>query len=155
MEDQGHITGKEQYVETKYDREHLMVSRTKAYDIVKEIDEEYTPEAVVRIGRSLRVSKDVLFLWVEDHVSGARKSTPTSLPVARTRSGSYSWRGEVGPSTECMLIKVVSPFYRQTKGPQHLGPRLVDQPDQITDPQARESLESSAGISWGGSGLEK
>ena len=95
---QGDKTDREQYVDTKYVREHLMVSRTKAYDIVKEIEEEYAPEAVVRIGRSVRVRKDVLFQWAEDHDSGARKSTPTSLPVARTRSGSYSWRGEVGPS---------------------------------------------------------
>ncbi len=95
MEYQGSRTDKEQYVDAKYIREHLVVSRTKAYDIVSEI-EEYAPEAVVRIGRSVRVRKDVFCRWVEGQASGVR--TPTSLPVGHTRSGSYSWRGEVGPS---------------------------------------------------------
>ena len=98
MKNQGGVKDREQYVDTKYVREHLMVSRTKAYDIVKEIEEEYAPEGVVRFGRSLRVRKDILFQWVEDHVPGVRKSTPALPSVGRTRSGAYTWRNEVGPS---------------------------------------------------------
>ncbi len=98
MENRGDKSDKEQYVATKYARERLMVSRTKAYEIVKEIEDEYAPEAAVRIGRSLRVRKDVFCRWVEDQVPGVRKPTPTSSPGGRVRSGAHTWPGEVGPS---------------------------------------------------------
>ena len=96
MEYQGGRTDKEQYVDTKYIREHLVVSRTKAYEIVKEIEEGYAPEAVVRIGRSLRVRKDVFCRWVEGQASGVR--TPTPPPVSRRRARAYAWPVGVGPS---------------------------------------------------------
>jgi len=98
MEKQGGITGKEQYVDTKYVREHLMVSRTKAYEIVKEIEEGYAPEAVVRIGRSLRVRKDVFCRWVEGQASRTRTPEPGSLPARRRKTKPYAWRVGVGSS---------------------------------------------------------
>ncbi len=58
---------KEQYVDTKYLREHPMVSRTKAFGIAKEIESACTPGAVIRFGRCLRVRKDVFFDWVNEH----------------------------------------------------------------------------------------
>ncbi len=70
MEKQGGKTDKEQYVDTKYVREHLMVSRTKAYEIVREIEEEYAPGAVLRFGRCLRVRKDVLLRWIDEQCAG-------------------------------------------------------------------------------------
>jgi hypothetical protein len=96
MENQGGITGKEQYVDAKYIQEHLMVSRTKSYEIVQEIEEGYALGAVVRIGDCLRVRKDVLCHWVEGQASGAR--TPTPPPVSRRRARAHAWPVEVGPS---------------------------------------------------------
>ncbi len=70
MEKQGGVNDKEQYVGPKYVQESLMVSRTKAYGIVKEIEETYAPGAVIRVGRCLRVRKDIFFRWVEGQVPG-------------------------------------------------------------------------------------
>jgi hypothetical protein len=66
MENQGGAVNKEQYVDNKYVQEHLMVSRTKAYEILKEIEKTYAPVGVIRIGRCLRVRKDVFFRWVDE-----------------------------------------------------------------------------------------
>ena len=70
MEKQGGVNDKEQYVGPKYVQESLMVSRTKAYGIVKEIEQARTPGGVIRVGRCLRVRKDVFFRWVEGQVPG-------------------------------------------------------------------------------------
>jgi len=70
MEKQGGVNDKEQYVGPKYVRDHLMVSRTKAYEIVKEIEQARTPGGVIRVGRCLRVRKDIFFRWVEGQVPG-------------------------------------------------------------------------------------
>jgi hypothetical protein len=102
MKSQGDKSFKEQYVDTKYVREHLMVSRTKAYEIVKEIEDEYAPEAVVRIGRSLRVRKDVFCQWIEGQASGVR--TPRPLPVNRSRVESSAWPLGFGPSFHRCLL---------------------------------------------------
>jgi hypothetical protein len=66
MKNQRGTTNEVQYLDTKYVREHLMVSRTKAYEIRKEIEETCAPSAVVRIGRCLRVRKDVFVRWVDE-----------------------------------------------------------------------------------------
>ncbi len=64
----------EQYVNTKYIQEHLMVSRTMAYQIMKEIEETYAPGAVIRIGRCLRARKDVFIRWVDEQGIGGKDS---------------------------------------------------------------------------------
>ena len=97
MEKQGGVNDKEQYVGPKYVRDHLMVSRTKAYEIMREIENEFAPEAVVRIGRCLRVKKDVFHRWVEGRASGPR--TPTQQPARRRGAGTYAWRVGVGSSS--------------------------------------------------------
>ena len=74
MEKQGGVNDKEQYVGPKYVRDHLMVSRTKAYEIMREIENEFAPEAVVRIGRCLRVRKDVFFRWIDEQGAGGESS---------------------------------------------------------------------------------
>ena len=57
------------YVSTKFIQECLEVSRTKSYEIMTEI-EDTIPDAVIRLGRCLRVRKDVFFRWVNEHSSG-------------------------------------------------------------------------------------
>jgi hypothetical protein len=53
------IDGK--YVNGKYVRNYLAVSRTKAYEIILEIEEGRRERSdVIRFGRSLRVRKDAL-----------------------------------------------------------------------------------------------
>jgi hypothetical protein len=71
MEHEGSEVNKEQYVGAKYVREHLMVSRTTAYEIMREIEEVYAPSADFRHGRSLRVRKDVFLRWVSEHCGEA------------------------------------------------------------------------------------
>jgi hypothetical protein len=66
MEHEGNEANKEQYVDNQYVREHLMVSRTKAYEILREIEETYDPGAVFRYGGCLRVRKDVFWRWVAE-----------------------------------------------------------------------------------------
>ena len=72
-----HAPGKsseEQYVGTKYIRQCLDVSRTKSYEIVKEI-EDTCPGNIIRLGRCLRWPKDFLFPWIYEHsvrLGGAR-----------------------------------------------------------------------------------
>jgi hypothetical protein len=66
MEYEGNEANKEQYVDNQYVRERLMVSRTKAYEIMREIEGVYEPNAVFRYGRSLRVRKDVFWRWVAE-----------------------------------------------------------------------------------------
>ena len=61
----------ERYVDGKYIREHLSVSRTKAYEIICEVEKRsHEREAVLRIGRSLRVRKDVFERWIFEHGTG-------------------------------------------------------------------------------------
>ena len=67
MAHEGNETNKEQYVDNQYVRERLMVSRTKAYEIMREIEETYDRGAVFRYGGCLRVRKDVFFRWVYEH----------------------------------------------------------------------------------------
>jgi hypothetical protein len=64
----------EQYVDNQYVRESLMVSRTKAYEIMREIEETYDPGAVFRYGGCLRIRKDVFFQWVNEHCGEAQDS---------------------------------------------------------------------------------
>ena len=56
-----------QFVDTKFIRERLMVSRTKAFEIAKEIEDAYAPGAVIRFGRCLRVRENAFYRWVNDH----------------------------------------------------------------------------------------
>lgn len=74
MENQGGRVREEQYIDTKYIRERLMVSRTTAHKIMKEIEKTYAPDAVIRIGRCLRVRKDVFFRWVDEQGTGGEGS---------------------------------------------------------------------------------
>lgn len=74
IENQRARAREDQYVDTKYVQEHLMVSRTKAYEIVKEIEKNYAPNAVFRFGRCLRVRKDVFFRWVNEQSTGGENS---------------------------------------------------------------------------------
>ena len=50
MGHEGNEANKEQYVDNQYVRERLMVSRTKAYEIMREIEGVYEPNAVFRYG---------------------------------------------------------------------------------------------------------
>jgi hypothetical protein len=78
MEHEGNEASREQYVTTKYVQEYLMVSRTKAYEIVKEI-ENTDPEAVFRYGGCLRVRKDVFLRWVSEHCGEAQDSCASAF----------------------------------------------------------------------------
>ena len=72
-----HAPGKsseEHYVGTRLIGECLDVSRTKSYEIVKEI-EDTCPGALIRLGCCLRWPKDFLFQWIYEHsvqLGGAR-----------------------------------------------------------------------------------
>jgi len=66
MEHEGSEASREQYVDNQYVRQRLMVSRTKAYEIMREIEETYDPGAVFRYGGCLRVRKDVFWRWVAE-----------------------------------------------------------------------------------------
>ena len=72
MEHEDNEASKEQYVDNQYIRGHLMVSRTKAYEIMREIEETYDPGAVFRYGGCLRVRKDVFLRWVSEHCGVAQ-----------------------------------------------------------------------------------
>ncbi len=61
----------QQYVSTKSIQECLMVSRTKAFEIAKEIENAYAPGAVIRFGRCLRVRRDMFSRWVDEHSNGS------------------------------------------------------------------------------------
>ena len=63
-----------QYVDTKYIKEHLMVSRTKSFEIVREIEDTF-PDAVIRFGRCLRVNRDAFFRWVYEHSARSEESS--------------------------------------------------------------------------------
>ena len=68
-------SSEEQYVGTRFIKECLDVSRTKSYEIAREI-EDTCPSAVIRLGRCLRVRKNVSFRWVDQHrvqLGGARE----------------------------------------------------------------------------------
>ena len=65
----GEMSTEQQYVDTKYIRERLMVSRTKSFEIAKEIEAAF-PDAVIRFGRCLRVRKEDFVRWVNEHSSG-------------------------------------------------------------------------------------
>ena len=59
---------------TRFIQHCLDVSRTKSYEIVKEI-EDTCPGAFIRLGRCLRWPKDFLFPWIYEHsvqLGGAR-----------------------------------------------------------------------------------
>ena len=71
MEHEGNEANREQYVDNRYIRERLVVSRTKAYEIIKEI-EKTDPDAVFRYGGCLRVRKDVFLRWVSEHCGEAQ-----------------------------------------------------------------------------------
>ncbi len=59
------------YVDGKYIREFLSVSRTKAYEIILEIEEGRRKRGdVIRFGRSLRVRKDAVERWILEHGVG-------------------------------------------------------------------------------------
>jgi hypothetical protein len=64
-----------QYVDTKFIREHLMVSRTKSFEIAKEIENADAPGAVIRFGRCLRVRKDAFIRWVDVHGAGSDEAS--------------------------------------------------------------------------------
>ena len=64
-----HAPGKsseEQYVGTRLIRQWMDVSRTKPYEIVKEI-EDTCPGDIIRLERCLRWPKDFLFPWIYEH----------------------------------------------------------------------------------------
>jgi hypothetical protein len=64
-----HAPGKsseEQYVGTRLIRQWMDVSRTKSYEIAREI-EDTCPGALIRLGRCLRWPKDFLFQWIYEH----------------------------------------------------------------------------------------
>ena len=65
----------QQYVSTKSIQECLMVSRTKAFEIAKEIENAYAPGAVIRFGRCLRVRKDAFIRWVDVHSAGSDETS--------------------------------------------------------------------------------
>ena len=74
MEQVHNKSSEEQYVGTKYIRQWMDVSRTKSYEIVKEI-EDTCPGDIIRLGRCLRWPKDFLFPWIYEHsvrLGGAR-----------------------------------------------------------------------------------
>jgi hypothetical protein len=53
------------YVDGKYIRDRLSVSRTKAYEIILQIEKGSRERGeVIRFGRSLRVRQDALERWV-------------------------------------------------------------------------------------------
>ena len=65
-----HALGKsseEQYVGTRLIRQWMDVSRTKSYEIVKEI-EDTCPGDIIRLGCCLRWPKDFLFPWIYEHI---------------------------------------------------------------------------------------
>ncbi len=83
MEHENGMANEEQYLSTRHIQDSLQVSRTKAYEIMREIAEKY-PEAVIRLGRNLRVRKDVFLRFVsecstEDQSPPRRPSHPKSL----------------------------------------------------------------------------
>jgi len=71
----GEMSTEQQYVDTKYIRERLMVSRTKSFEIAKEIENVYAPGAVIRFGRCLRVRKDAFIRWVAVHSAGSDETS--------------------------------------------------------------------------------
>ncbi len=96
MENRSGKVREEQYVDTKYIRERLMVSRTTAYQIMKEIEETYAPGAVIRIGRCLRAKKDVFIRWIDEQSIGGerrrgfpRRNYPS--PAERGTGPAPSW----------------------------------------------------------------
>jgi hypothetical protein len=67
--EQERIDGK--YVDGKYIRDLLSVSRTKAYEIMIEIEKGSRERGeVIRFGRSKRVRMDALERWVLEHCVG-------------------------------------------------------------------------------------
>jgi hypothetical protein len=67
-------TSEEHYLGTMFIQQCLDDSRTKAYEIVKEI-EGTCPGAVIRLGRCLRWPQDFLFQRIDEHsvrLGGAR-----------------------------------------------------------------------------------
>jgi hypothetical protein len=76
MEQVNSKTSEEQYIGTKFIKECLDVSRTKSYEIAREI-EDTCPGAVIRLGRCLRVRKNVFFLWIGEHSAGDEESPYT------------------------------------------------------------------------------
>jgi hypothetical protein len=69
-------SSEEQYVGTKFIKECLDVSRTKSYEIAREI-EDTCPSAVIRLGRCLRVRKKTFFLWIDEHSAGDEETPYT------------------------------------------------------------------------------
>lgn len=56
------------FVDAKYIQEHLLVSRTKSYEIIAEIGKKSSePDAVIKFGRSRRVRRDVFLNWALHH----------------------------------------------------------------------------------------
>ena len=92
MENRDGTANEEQYVNTRYVQDRLMVSRTKAYEIVKEI-EEYAPEAVFRLGRCLRVRKDAFLRYIEER--GDKEKILEPMTSRRRRVGRWTWSSEV------------------------------------------------------------
>ena len=68
MGHEGNEANKEQYVDNQYVRERLMVSRTKAYEIMR-ADRRGLRALMPSsgTGECLRVRKDVFFRWVSEH----------------------------------------------------------------------------------------
>jgi len=70
----GEISEEQGYVSTKFIQECLEVSRTKSYEIMMEIEDDY-PSAVIRFGRCLRVRKDAFIRWVDVHSAGSDETS--------------------------------------------------------------------------------
>jgi len=92
IENQGATSGEDQYVNTKYVQERLMVSRTKAYEIVREIEDTYAPGAVIRVGLCLRARKDVFSRWVEEQGTSGKVSYGNE-PVRQQENGDLRLAG--------------------------------------------------------------